>query len=308
MILTVTLNPSVDMRFMVDEFYRGGVFRAYDDQQTAGGKGLNVTRVLAQLGAPVVATGLLGGSNGQFIRLELDASGIDHSFVDVRGNTRTCVAVLEKIAQTEVLGRGPEVSEKELELFLRQFGELAQRASVVTMSGSLPLSVPTDIYRKLAIIANNAGCRVLLDTSGMALYWGIKGPPYLIKPNQDEIEAAVGTPLTSEEEVGWAVEELAAEVEVVVASRGKAGALAMTGGKLFRVSVPAVEAVNPVGSGDAMLAGLAFGLHEGWDFARTLAFGAACGTANAMEKETGRVNPQTVKEVEEKITVQQLAP
>src|SRR5690554_4246656 len=117
MILTVTLNPSVDMRFVVSEFARGGVYRSREDQQTAGGKGLNVTRVLKQLNAPVLATGLLGGANGDFIRQHLDADDIRHSFVDISGNTRACIAILEEGVQTEVLGKGPEISENELSSF-----------------------------------------------------------------------------------------------------------------------------------------------------------------------------------------------
>lgn len=296
------------MRFMVDQFHRGGVFRARENEQTAGGKGLNVTRVLAALGAPVTATGLLGGSNGQFIRRELAEAGIDHSFVEIAGNTRTCIAVLERMTQTEVLGRGPKVTAEELALFLDKFGELARRASVVTMSGSLPLSVPTDIYRKLVAMAKSVGCKVLLDTSGQPLYWGMKASPFLIKPNQDELAAAVGTALTSEEEVGWAAKELAAAVEAVVVSRGRAGALALIGGKLYRVSVPAVEAINPVGSGDAMLAGLAWGLHEEWELEQILAFGTACGVANALEMQTGCVDPDRVREIEPMVKVKQLTP
>lgn len=306
MILTVTMNPSVDMRFMVDEFARGGVFRSREEQQTAGGKGLNVTRVLSVLGVPVTATGLLGGSNGRFIRQQLDEVGISHSFVDVAGNSRCCIAVLDGDCQTEVLGMGPSVSDAEEENFFNVFAELAAAAKVVTISGSLPPGMAAGTYRRLIALAKEQGCRVLLDTSGEPLLEGIGAGPCLVKPNRSELEWLAGKKLESEEDLFVALAEIGDKVSIAVVSLGAAGALALADGVSYRIRGPLMEAVNPVGSGDAMLAGMARGLVEKWALEKVFAYGAACGAANALEKMTGYVDPVQVEAIAAGVSVEKI--
>ncbi len=304
MILTVTMNPSVDMRFMVDEFARGGVFRSREDQQTAGGKGLNVTRVLSLLGVPVTATGLLGGSNGRFIRQQLDGAGVRHSFLEIAGNSRCCIAVLDGQCQTEVLGMGPSVSEAEEQAFFSSFAQLAATATVVTMSGSLPPGLAADTYRRLVVLAKDQGCRVLLDTSGQPLLEGIGANPCLVKPNREELEWLAGKPLETEQDLLAALAEISEKVSIAVVSLGAAGALALANGVSYRIRGPLMDAVNPVGSGDAMLAGMARGLAEQWELEKVFAYGAACGAANALEKMTGYVDPVQVEAIAADVSVE----
>jgi tagatose 6-phosphate kinase len=307
MIITVTMNPSVDIRFTVKEFKRGGVFRSMDDKQTAGGKGLNVTRVLAQLGAPVLATGLLAGNNGDFIKAELESKGIEHSFVRIPGNTRTCIAILEDDGQTEVLGRGPDISSEDLESFFSEFQRLLAKAKVVTMSGSLPPGAPVHTYRRLIEMAKENGATVILDTSGAPLMEGIKAKPFAIKPNLSELEFLIGRRLVSDEDLAQA---MGAAVELgvknVLVSLGAKGALALVQDQFYRVSVPKITAVNPVGSGDATVAGLAWGVYQGMELQTTLALAMACGVSNAMEQNTGQIDPRMVNKLVAKIEVKQL--
>lgn len=307
MIITVTMNPSVDIRFTVEEFKRGGVFRSMDDKQTAGGKGLNVTRVLAQLGAPVVATGLLGGTNGDFIRAELESKGIEHSFVKILGNTRTCIAILEDDGQTEVLGRGPDISSEELGRFYIEFQRLLAKARIVTMSGSLPPGAPVNTYRHLVEMANEYGATVILDTSGAQLMEGIKAKPFAIKPNLSELETLMGWPLVSDKGLAQAMEAVVESgVENVIVSLGDKGALALAQDQFYRITVPKITAVNPVGSGDATVAGLAWGVYQGMELQTTLALAAACGVSNAMEQNTGQIDPSMVNKLVAKVEVKHL--
>lgn len=308
MILTVTLNASVDIRFTVKEFRRGGVFRSTDDKQSAGGKGLNVTRVLAQLGAPVLATGLLGGCNGDFIATELDARGIEHAFVRIAGNTRVCIAILEEGVQTEVLGRGPNVSGAELEGFFSQFRRLLPRAKIVTLSGGLPPGVPAGTYGRLIEAAKGHGVAVILDTSGAPLAAGIKAGPFAVKPNRSELETLVNRRLDGEADLARAMSEIAQSgVENVIVSLGAQGALALVQGRFYRVTVPRIKAVNPVGSGDATVAGLAWGIYQGLEVQSALALAAACGVSNAMELDTGCIDPAAVEKLITEVKVERMA-
>lgn len=307
MIVTVTMNPSVDISFTVKEFKQGGVFRSMNDKQTAGGKGLNVTRVLAQLGAPVLATGLLGGSNGDFIRTEMESQGIEHSFVKIPGNTRSCIAILEDGIQTEVLGRGPDISSEALERFYVGFQRLLPKARVIILSGSLPPGVPVGTYRLLIETARWYGATVILDTSGARLVEGIKAKPFAIKPNLDELGMLMGKCLDSEEGVTQAMEAVAESgVENVIVSLGDKGALALVQDQFYRITVPKIATINPVGSGDATVAGLAWGIYQGMELQATLALAAACGVSNAMEQNTGHIDPREVEKLITKVEVKPL--
>ena len=168
MILTVTMNPSVDTRYQLDELIIDDVNRV-TPEKTAGGKGLNVARVLGQLGDDVVATGLLGGHMGAYMAELMDANGIKNDFVPIKGETRICLNILHAGNQTELLESGPTIAPEELDAFTAKFAELASKADVVTISGSLPRGVEADYYAKITGIAENAGAKVLLDTSGASL-------------------------------------------------------------------------------------------------------------------------------------------
>ncbi|MDR3777535.1 MAG: PfkB family carbohydrate kinase, partial [Collinsella sp.] len=188
MILTVTMNPSVDTRYQLDELIIDDVNRV-TPEKTAGGKGLNVARVLGQLGDDVVATGLLGGHMGAYMAELMDADGINNDFVPIKGETRICLNILHAGNQTELLESGPTIAPEELDAFTAKFTELAGKADVVTISGSLPRGVEADYYAKITGIAENAGAKVLLDTSGASLEAALKSEikPELVKPNLTEI-------------------------------------------------------------------------------------------------------------------------
>lgn len=312
MILTVTMNPSIDTAYPLAGPLKVDDVNRVEPIKTAGGKGLNVSRVLGQLGDDVLATGLLGGRMGDFIADRLDECGVAHDFARIAGESRVCIAVLHEGNQTEFLEAGPEVSGDELAGFGEKFRGLAGRADVVTMSGSLPRGVDAGYYAELAGVAAGAGAKVLLDTSGASLDAALaaKAKPYLVKPNLTELGGLLGRELSPErlDEVRDAVasDERFAGVEWVVVSMGAAGSAAFHQGRAWRVRAPRIECVNATGSGDSTIAGFAHGIAAGADPAEVLRLGNTCGTLNAMDPATGHLPMDRWDDVYSAVEVEQV--
>ncbi|WP_019552417.1 1-phosphofructokinase family hexose kinase [Propionispira raffinosivorans] len=309
MILAVNLNASVDKRYELDEIKTGCVMRARSVENTAGGKGIHVANVATILGDECLVTGFLGGKSGEFIEAKLQERGIKQDFVKIQGHTRECLAFItaDKV-QTEILEPGPEVTRKEQEIFLDQYKDLLEGADLVAASGSLPRNTVPDFYRKLIDLSHQAGKRFLLDASGKFLQEGIKSVPFFIKPNQTEVEALTGRAIKTPTD---AVREIKlfqkAGITFVVISFGSQGSVAGYENHFYHVTFPSVNAVNPVGSGDAYVAGVAVGLARNYEIKELLKFASACGTANAMEKESGFVNLSTVNTLKQLVQVQELS-
>ena len=308
MILVINLNASIDKKYEIENIEKGIVMRVRNAENTPGGKGLLVANVATILKEDCMATGLLGGKSGEFIEDKLKEYGIKQDFVKISGETRSCLAIIsDDLVQTEILEPGPEVSEAELHSFLDKYIDLIKDSNVIVASGSIPRNVSTNYYRNLIELANAQGKIFLLDTSGDALKEGIKGRPYFIKPNKDEIEALTGRKISSTQETIEEIKRFQDQgIELVVISLGAEGSIAGYKGKFYKVSAPNVKAVNPVGSGDSYVAGIAVGIERGYSIEDTLKLASACGTANAMEKETGFVKKSVVEEIMTKVQVTEI--
>lgn len=311
MILTVTMNPSIDTRYSVDHLVIDDVNRV-TPAKTAGGKGLNVSRVLVQLGDDVVATGLLGGHSGAYLGELMDADGITHRFTPIAGESRTCIALLHDGNQTEFLESGPTVSAEELEAFVGNYADLVSKASCVTLSGSLPKGVPADTYARLVAIAAEAGVPVLLDTSGAALDAALEADvkPTLVKPNLTEINGLLDTSFTSDDlsdlRQTLAADARFAGIPWVVVSMGAAGSVAFHDGRTLRARAPRIEAVNATGSGDSTIAGFAHAIAAGSDAEEVLRCGNTCGTLNAMDPQTGHLVMDKWNEIYQGVEISEL--
>lgn len=294
MITTVTLNASIDKAYhMVDAIENGTVMRVTQVRNTAGGKGLNVARVIKICGSKVQATGLVGGFNGQYLEALTEADGIRSAFGHIAGETRSCINVLDpKYHSTEYLEPGAKVTKEELARYLREFPSIISDSDVVTISGSLPFGVGGDTYQRLVTLAKDAGKKVILDSSGDALRFGIEAGPTMIKPNQDEIEALFGTRLTSYDDVvSYAQRLRAGGVANVVVSLGGKGALLVCGEGTLQGLPPKVKVENTVGCGDSMVAAFAVAFERGMAPREALAYAVAVGSAAAMSPDTGDYNP-----------------
>ena len=256
MITTVTLNASVDKAYSMEQpIENGTVMRVASCRNSAGGKGLNVVRIVKLCGAQVQTTGFCGGFNGRYLEELLEEDGIAHTFTHVKGETRSCINILdERYGSTEYLEPGCIIEEEEEKEFLAQFARLAEESSVITISGSLPKGVRRDIYGVMVGIAKNAGKKVILDTSGDALKEGLQAVPTMVKPNKDEMEILFGEKISSMEDVircGKQIYEMG--IPYVVISLGKDGALLVCEDGIFQGRPPQMKALNTVGCGDSMV-------------------------------------------------------
>jgi tagatose 6-phosphate kinase len=294
MILAVTMNPSVDISYPIQDFKLDHVNRVEHVRKTAGGKGLNVARVIKQMGEDVLATGLLGGAIGDFIIQELMKSEIEHDFFRINQESRNCIAILHDGKQTEILESGPTLSLEEGEAFLEKYREQLSEASIVTISGSLPKGLECGYYRQMVEMGREKGVPVIVDTSGEALrqvlFHQVK--PFAIKPNIDELSQLLNV------EVEGSISslkhllsnELFQGIEWIVVSMGGDGAFVKHGEEYYRVTIPRIDVVNPVGSGDATVAGLAVALNRKHTVQDVLKTAMTTGMLNTMEAGTGYIN------------------
>ncbi len=317
MIATVTLNPAVDKTMTGAALSPGQVNRMKSMRLFAGGKGVNVTRILRQMEEPVIGLGFAGGFTGDFILEELKKRGVDCHFTRVQGTTRTTLNILSEDGYvTEILEPGEMVSAEEIENFLMTYRLFTDKSDIVVLSGSLPQGVPADLYARLTEIAKEKECRVILDTSGEALVQGIKAHPYLIKPNVKELEYVMGRPLRELSEIAGAAAALQEEgIPVVVVSRGKRGLLSVfdseEGKQIVTVSVPDVPVVNTVGSGDCVVASLAWSLQNackgssftGEELKEAIRRAAAYSSANVTTMESGSVPLETAESMLQDVEV-----
>jgi tagatose 6-phosphate kinase len=310
MILTITLNPAIDMSYHLSSFHINDVNRCNRVIKTAGGKGLNVSRVIRCTSERICATGFLGGTNGQFIRNELDSNQILHRFVEIKGDTRNCIALLYDGQQTEILEEGPAISEEEAKKFIENYQDLINDADVITASGSLPKGLKPSFYQTLIEIANKKGKKFILDTSGEALREGIKAKPYLIKPNLDELSQLCNRKVTTDEEVIEVIQNslLEYEIEYIVVSLGQRGSIAYHQGVFYKITPPKVQSVNPIGSGDSMVAGFAVALHRNYSPEQVLVYGNAFGTLNAIEEMTGFIDTSQIDYIINQMIVDKIFP
>lgn len=310
MILTVTMNPSVDISYPLDALKLDTVNRVSTVSKTPGGKGLNVTRVLSEVGEDVVATGLVGGKLGGFIKEKLDQAKIGNQFFDIRGDTRNCIAILHEGLQTEILEAGPSIAPDEATTFLQHFKELSKDFDVIVISGSLPAGLPSDYYATVISLANANQTKVVLDCSGQALQDVLdqSEKPFVIKPNTEELAQLVGREVTDDIEDLMATlnQDLFDGIEWIIVSLGAKGAFAKHGDKFYRVRIPKIEVVNPVGSGDSTVAGIASALVQGFSDADLLKRANVLGMLNAQEEMTGHVNMSNYETLFNQIQVEKV--
>lgn len=310
MILTVTMNPSVDISYPLETLKLDTVNRVSTVSKTPGGKGLNVTRVLSEVGEDVVATGLVGGKLGDFIKEKLDQAGIGNRFFDIRGDTRNCIAILHEGLQIEILEAGPSIAPDEATAFLQHFKELSKDFDVIAISGSLPSGLPSDYYATVISLANANQKKVVLDCSGQALQDVLdqSEKPFVIKPNTEELAQLVGREVTDDIEDLKATlnQDLFNGIEWIIVSLGAKGAFAKHGDKFYRVRIPKIEVVNPVGSGDSTVAGIASALVQGFSDADLLKRANVLGMLNAQEEMTGHVNMSNYETLFNQIQVEEV--
>jgi len=293
MILTLTLNPSVDINYKLKDLQIDGTNRTENVSKSFGGKGLNVARVVKQLRMEVGATGFLGGHLGAFIRSGIDKSGIEDHFVQIEDETRNCIAVIHEGKQTEILEAGPVIQVDEHRKLSNTLKNIFSDIDIITISGSLPKGLDDGLYSEILKLASEYDVKVLLDTSGKLLKATLDGEykPFFIKPNQEELSDLLGLGTVEETQILESLRtEYFSKIPLVVITMGDEGAYVKYKKAIYKVDVPKINVVNPVGSGDSVVAGFAAGLKQNMEDHELIKFGLSMGVLNAMEAETGSIN------------------
>lgn len=298
MILTVTLNPSVDRAIYLTTLKLGDTNRIVRTETDAGGKGVNLSRIADELGASTLATGFLGGGPGAFVRRVLDAERVPHDFIEIQGDTRLNISVEDESDSppTTFNERGPEIQPAEWEALHAKCEELAPRVRWACLGGSVPPGLPQDIYRTLGLLFKRAGAKVLLDADGEPMKAGLEAKPDLVKPNAKESERLVGYPIESDQDALRAAREIRSQgVGMVILSRGEQGAvLSSEAGEYFGRS-PGVEAHSTIGSGDSLLGAFLWALESNLAVSQCLRWGLAAGAATATTTGAGIGRQPTIE-------------
>ncbi|MGQ9454414.1 MAG: 1-phosphofructokinase [Armatimonadota bacterium] len=285
MITTVTLNPAVDKTIYVDKLLPHDTNRILKVEIDAGGKGINCARMLKRLGADTVALAFLGGTTGDFIEAILTKEGVPLQRIETTRATRNCIAVEDSTDRppTTFNERGGPIEHTELVALFEKTKELARASSYVVLGGSLPLGVNNEVYNALVQIASNARAKPVLDADGEPLEEGIKAKPFMVKPNLEEAERLLKITCVSKSDVARAAMQIAdMEVELVVVSLGKQGAVVWYQDVIYDAVPPDVEEISTIGSGDSMIAGMLFALEKDMGIEEALRIGCAAGAATAM--------------------------
>ncbi len=285
-ILTLTMNPSIDKSSDVEHVVPERKLRCKPPRYEPGGGGINVSRVIHELGGQSALLYTAGGHSGQMLRELLDQEGLDHHPVQVEGWTRENLTVFEESTSQQFrFGMpGPILQDKEWDRCLIQVAEFDPKPDYIVASGSLPPGVPKDFYVRVACLARDMGARMIVDTSGEPLSLTLREGVFLIKPNLRELKELAGR----ENEDESHPEDLARQIvdsgqsEVVVVSLGAAGAMVVSREGFEHFRAPTVSIKSKVGSGDSMVAGIVLSLARGLSLKEAVSFGVAAGAAAVM--------------------------
>lgn len=307
MITIITFNPSIDRLYKLDTFEVGSVQRANFVNPTAGGKGLNVAKVVKALGETPNCLGFLGGYNGLYIENEIEKIGLKNEFTKISGETRICLNIIDKNGiSTEVLEKGPVVTEDDIKSFEDKLEVILKDTKVLVASGSLLGGIEQDYYKKISDICSSKNIKFILDTSGRSLELALDSNIYLIKPNTDELEYLTKNKISNKEDAISAAKQLINRgIENVCVSMGKDGMILLTKDSIYEVAIPKINVQNPVGSGDSSIAGFAYGILKGYSLEDCLKISNACGMSNALYMETGHIELDDIKRFTEQIKVRQ---
>lgn len=284
MIYTVTFNPALDYVVWMDRFAPGELNRTKSEEIQWGGKGINVSSVLGQLGVESVALGFLAGFTGSALEDGLRQSGIRTDFVHLtRGLTRINVKI-KGDCETEINGQGPGIPPQALEELHGKLEKLGE-GDMLVLSGSVPAALPHDVYERILSRLDGRGIRFVVDTTRDLLCNVLPYRPFLIKPNSLELGEIFGRELKNDEEIlecARALQERGAR-NVLVSMAGDGSLLLSESGESHRLGVPKGTVRNSVGAGDSMVAGFLAGWLQTGDYAYAQRLGAAAGSATAFQ-------------------------
>ena len=287
MIGTITLNPSIDQHILVRRLVKDDANRASSVSHYPGGKGANVAKVVRELGGKTRAYALIGGFPGEFWKDLIKALTVPYTAEQIKGDTRinTILTDLTDDSQTRISAPGPKVTEKELETFLRTLLSVRPRPAFWVLGGSLSLGMKNSTYRRFILALQKNGVPCVLDTDNEALRSGIEAKPFLIKPNEYEMERLMERRLKSiSDYLGSARILVRGGIRIVIVSLGGKGALFVTDKESFHVTTPHVLVKSKVGAGDSLIGGFLLGLARNLTLKEAARLGVAASTSAVMRE------------------------
>jgi 1-phosphofructokinase len=284
MIYTVTFNPAIDYVINVDDFKSGVVNRVASEEKFAGGKGINVSRVLNNLGVKSKALGFIGGFTGKFIVDSLESQGVNTNFIEASGDTRINVKLKSK-EETEINGSGPIIKEEDLNKLFKIIESLTFEDYLV-LAGNVQKSVQSDIYAVLQQKCESKGVKVVVDTTGDALVATLKNKPFLIKPNNHELGEIFNKELTDRDEIiKYAKKLIGMGAQNVIISMAEKGALLICESGVYHATPAKGTVKNSVGAGDSVIAGFLAKYSVTNDLIEAFRWGATSGSSTAFSKD-----------------------
>lgn len=300
MIYTVTFNPSIDYIMFTDGFELKGLNRATSTYKFAGGKGINVSRVLKTLGVSSTALGFAGGFPGAFIAQTLEKSHIKTDFIKVDEDTRINVK-LKSGDETEINAPGPSITEDQFQALLNQIKQTTYEDTVI-VAGSVPKSIPSDAYAQIAEITQQTGAKLVVDAEKDLVNTVLKYKPLFIKPNKDELEEMFDMTVESDQDVVKYGREILKEgAQSVIISLGGDGAIYIDNERSIKAQNPKGTVINTVGSGDSTVAGMVAGLESGLTLEESFRQAVASGTATAFTEDLA--TKDGIEKIKSQVTV-----
>ena len=303
-IICCGFTPCVQRIIEFDKLQKGQVNRAFRVSIGIGGKGANAARMVTQLGGTPELIGFSGGENGQLLEKMLNCENVTFQHVEAEGETRICQTLVEKGNPeiTELVEETPPVSSAEWSKMVALFQSLELSGAVVPISGKLPAGAPTDAYAQLTKMAAERGGRVILDAPGDPLLLALEHKPFIVKINEVELLATFG----GDDLMSACRKMIQRGAQSVLITRGSQSAFYVDESQTLEIFPPKIDAVNPVGSGDAVTAGMAVELSRGREVDEAVVTGMACGAANALNLLSGWLKLEDVERLRSEVGVEKL--
>lgn len=306
MIYTITLNPALDRTLWINEIREDVSNRIVREESYAGGKGIDVSKVLTALGIENRALGFIAGFAGRQLVAQLIRDGTSCNFIPVSGETRINIVIHEMNTGRQIIlnSSGPKIKPFEL-LEITDVIKRIEDPEFFSIGGSLPPGAHPEIYRKIIETARLRGARVVLDVDREALRVGIGGKPDVIKPNIHELSSLVGRKLEKRGDILEAAREINRRgVEIVLVSMGPRGILLVSDGNVYQAVPPKVEVVNTIGAGDSSVAGFIYGQVSGKSLSESLILATAAGTATTLRVGTALAQKRDVEEIAHQVELE----
>ena len=306
MIYTITFNPAVDLVIQVPKCQLGTLNRSKGEEYVAGGKGINMSVILKRLGIDNIATGFFGGFSGKYIKEFLENEGIKPQFISVEGTTRINVKIKGEV-ETEINAAGPTVGKEKFQELVNYFEAVLKEGDIVFLAGNAAPGLDETSYVEVAKLCHARGVKLVLDTTKDSLLACLPYHPFIIKPNQHELEELFGVKIKTQQEMiayAFKLQEKGAR-NVLVSCGGEGAFLVGETGKVLTSNTPKGTLINSVGAGDSMLAGFMAKYIETSDFEESLKQGAASGSATAFS--VGIAKRELIEELMPQIKIKEIS-